>query len=39
MGYYVRGKLEEAVVGSTPRRLMRRSKIPIMLVPLADGAA
>jgi nucleotide-binding universal stress UspA family protein len=38
MGYYVRGRFEEAIVGSTPRRLLRRSKIPIMLVPLPDRA-
>jgi len=34
MGYYARGKLEEALLGSTPRRLLRRSKIPILLVRL-----
>jgi nucleotide-binding universal stress UspA family protein len=32
----VRGKLEEAVLGSTTRRLLRRSKIPVMLVQLAN---
>ena len=36
MGYYVRGKLEEAVLGSTTRRLLRRSKIPVLLVQLAN---
>jgi nucleotide-binding universal stress UspA family protein len=35
MGYYARGKLEEALLGSTPRRLLRRSQIPILLVRLA----
>jgi nucleotide-binding universal stress UspA family protein len=34
MGYHVRGKLEEAVLGSTTRRVLRRSKIPVMLVRL-----
>jgi nucleotide-binding universal stress UspA family protein len=34
MGYHVRSKLEEAVLGSTTRRLLRRSKIPVMLVQL-----
>jgi nucleotide-binding universal stress UspA family protein len=39
MGYHVRGKLEEAILGSTPRRLLRRCSIPIMLVRLpADGS-
>ena len=38
MGYHVRGHLEEAILGSTPRRVLRRSKIPVMLVRLpADG--
>jgi len=36
MGYHVRGKLEEAVLGSTTRRLLRRSKTPVMLVQLAE---
>ncbi len=36
MGYHVRGKLEEAVVGSTTRRILRRSKIPVMLVQMID---
>lgn len=34
MGYYARGKLQDALLGSTPRRLLRRSKIPVMLVRL-----
>jgi len=34
MGYYARGRLEDALLGSTPRRLLRRSKIPVMLVRL-----
>lgn len=34
MGYHSRGKLEEAVVGSTTRRVLRRSRIPVLLVRL-----
>jgi nucleotide-binding universal stress UspA family protein len=34
MGYYARGRLEDALLGSTPRRLLRRSEIPVMLVRL-----
>ena len=37
MGYHSRGKLEEAVVGSTTRRVLRRSKIPVLLVRLPDN--
>jgi nucleotide-binding universal stress UspA family protein len=36
MGYHARGKLEEAVLGSTTRRVLRRSKTPVMLVQLVD---
>ncbi len=36
MGYHVRGKLEEAVLGSTTRKVLRRSRIPIMMVQLVD---
>ncbi|MGD1973659.1 MAG: universal stress protein [Desulfobacterales bacterium] len=36
MGYHSRGKLEEAVVGSTTRRVLRKSKIPVLLVRLPD---
>lgn len=32
MGYVVRGKIEEAILGSTSRRVLRRSIIPVMLV-------
>lgn len=39
MGYHVRGKLGEAVLGSTTRRLLRRSKIPVMLVQLPEKEA
>ena len=36
MGYHSKGKLEEAVVGSTARRVLRRSKTPVLLVRLPD---
>lgn len=36
MGYYVRGKVGEALLGSTPRRILRRSHIPVMLVQLPE---
>jgi nucleotide-binding universal stress UspA family protein len=36
MGYHIRGKLEEAVLGSTTRRVLRRSKTPAMLVQLVE---
>jgi nucleotide-binding universal stress UspA family protein len=36
MGYHVRGKLEEAVLGSTTRKVLRRSRIPVMMVQLVD---
>ena len=38
MGYHVPGKLEEAVLGSTTRRVLRRSSIPVMLVRLSETA-
>ena len=34
MGYHVKGKLEQAMLGSTTRRLLRRSRIPVMLIRL-----
>ncbi len=37
MGYHVRGQFEEAILGSTTRRVLRRSKIPVMLVRLPDA--
>ena len=37
MGYHVRGKLEEAVLGSTTRKVLRRSRIPVMMVQLVDA--
>jgi nucleotide-binding universal stress UspA family protein len=36
MGYHARGRLEEAVVGSTTRRVLRRSSIPVLLVRLPE---
>jgi nucleotide-binding universal stress UspA family protein len=36
MGYHSRGKLEAAMMGSTTRRVLRRSKIPVMLVQLVE---
>jgi nucleotide-binding universal stress UspA family protein len=36
MGYHVRGKFGEAVLGSSTRRVLRRSKIPVMLVQLIE---
>ena len=39
MGYHMRGKLGEAVLGSTTRRLLRRSKTPVMLVQLFEEEA
>ena len=36
MGYHSRGKLEETVMGSTTRRVLRRSRIPVLLVRLPD---
>lgn len=37
MGYHVRGQFEEAIMGSTPRRVLRRSKKPVMLVRLPEA--
>ncbi len=34
MGHHVRGRLEEAVLGSTTRRVLRRSAIPVLVVRL-----
>ena len=36
MGYHVRGKLEETILGSTTRRVLRRSKTPVMLIRLPE---
>ena len=36
MGYHVRGKLEDAISRSTTRRVLRRSKIPALLVRISE---
>ena len=36
MGYHVRGNLGEAILGSTTRRLLRRSHVPVMLVRMSE---
>jgi len=36
MGYHGRGQFEEAILGSTTRRVLRRSEIPVMLVRLTE---
>lgn len=36
MGQHTRSTLEEAFIGSTTRRLLRRSRIPVLLVPLPE---
>ena len=38
MGYYDHGKLEEAIVGSTTKRVLHQSKIPVLLVRLPADA-
>ena len=38
MGYHPRGRLEEAIVGSVSRSVLRHAKVPVLLVRLADGA-
>lgn len=37
MGYHTRGKLGEAFLGSTTRRLLRRGQIPVLLVRLPEA--
>lgn len=39
MGHHVRGKFEEAILGSTTRRILRRSRIPVLLVRLPEDDA
>ena len=39
MGHHVRGKFEEAILGSTTRRVLRRSRIPVLLVRLPEDDA
>jgi nucleotide-binding universal stress UspA family protein len=36
MGYHPRARLEEAIVGSVSRSVLRRSKVPVLLVPLPE---
>jgi len=36
MGYHPRGRLGEAIIGSVSRSVLRRSKIPVLLVPLPE---
>lgn len=36
MGYHVRGKLGEAILGSTTRRVLRRSHVPVMMVRMSE---
>jgi nucleotide-binding universal stress UspA family protein len=38
MGYHPRGRLEEAVVGSVSRSVLRRTKVPVLLVRLPERA-
>ncbi len=36
MGYHPRGRIGEAIIGSVSRSVLRRSKVPVLLVPLPD---
>jgi nucleotide-binding universal stress UspA family protein len=36
MGYHPRGRLEEAIIGSVSRSVLRRTRIPVLLVRLPD---
>jgi nucleotide-binding universal stress UspA family protein len=36
MGYHSRGRLEEAIVGSVSRSVLRRAHVPVLLVRLPD---
>jgi nucleotide-binding universal stress UspA family protein len=36
MGYHPRGRLEEAIVGSVSRSVLRRAKVPVLLVRLPE---
>jgi nucleotide-binding universal stress UspA family protein len=38
MGYHPRGRLEEAIMGSVTRSVLRRAKVPVLLVRLPDNA-
>lgn len=37
MGYHARGRLEEAVSGSVSRSVLRKVKVPVLLVKMSDG--
>ncbi|MFO7707436.1 MAG: universal stress protein [Desulfobacterales bacterium] len=37
MGYHPRGRLEAAVIGSVSRRILRRAKVPVLLVRLPEA--
>lgn len=39
MGYHPRGRLEEAIVGSVSRSVLRRTNVPVLLVRLPEIAA
>jgi nucleotide-binding universal stress UspA family protein len=36
MGYHARGRLEEAIVGSVSRSVLRRTRVPVLLVRLPE---
>jgi nucleotide-binding universal stress UspA family protein len=36
MGYHPRGRLEEAIVGSVSRSVLRRTKVPVLLIRLPE---
>jgi nucleotide-binding universal stress UspA family protein len=36
MGYHARGRLEEAIVGSVSRSVLRRANVPVLLVRLPE---
>jgi nucleotide-binding universal stress UspA family protein len=39
MGYHPRGRLEEAIIGSVSRSVLRRTHVPVLLVRLPEIAA
>ena len=38
MGYHPRGRLEEAIIGSVSRSVLRRANVPVLLVRLPEHA-
>jgi nucleotide-binding universal stress UspA family protein len=38
MGYHPRGRLEEAIVGSVSRSVLRRATVPVLLIKLPEHA-